>query len=156
MKVILCQDVANLGKMGASVKVADGYARNYLLPRKLAVQADSASAKQIEHELRIIRRREEKERTALQQFAKTLEGVTVELQARAGEEDKLFGSITTAQIAEKLAEMGHTVDRKHIELEEPLKTLGIFSVPVRLGRGVEAAIKVWVTPIQETEGEPTA
>ena len=151
MKVILCEDVPNLGKMGASVKVADGYARNYLLPRKLAVNADSASAKQIDHEMQIIRRREEKLRTAMAQFAKKIEGMTVEIKARAGEEDKLFGSITNAMIAEKLAEMGVEIDRKQIVLDEPIRSLGIFTVPVRLGHGIEASLKVWVTPIVEEE-----
>lgn len=151
MKVILCEDVPNLGKMGASVKVADGYARNYLLPRKLAVNADSASAKQIDHEMQIIRRREEKLRTAMAQFAKKIEGMTVEIKARAGEEDKLFGSITNAMIAEKMAEMGVEIDRKQIVLDEPIRSLGIFTVPVRLGHGIEASLKVWVTPIVEEE-----
>ena len=155
MKGILCEDVANLGKMGVEVKVADGYARNYLLPRKLAVNADSASAKQIEHEMQIIRRREERQRAELAAAAKKIEGVTVEIKTRAGEEDKLFGSVTTAMIAEKLAEMGHDIDRKLISLEEPIRTLGIFSVPVRFGRGIEANLKVWVAPIAEEE-EPTA
>ena len=151
MKVILSEDVANLGKMGATVNVADGYARNFLLPRKLAVRADSGSARQIEHETRVIRRREEKQRAVLAALAKTLEGVTVEIKARAGEEDKIFGSITTAHIADKLAELGHQIDRKTIVLEEPIKSLGIFGVPVRLASGIEATIKVWVTAIEEAE-----
>ena len=149
MKVILSQDVANLGKMGATVNVADGYARNFLLPRKLAVRADSGSAKQIDHEIRVIRRREEKQRAVLTTLAKSLEGVTVEIKARAGEEDKIFGSVTAAHVAEKLAEIGHQIDRKAIMLDEPIKTLGIFGVPVRLANGIEATIKVWVTAIEE-------
>jgi len=151
MKVILSNDLANVGKMGATVSVADGYARNFLLPRKLAVRSDSASAKQIEHELRIIHRREEKQRAVYAAQAKKLEGVTVAIKARAGEEDKLFGSVTTGMIAEKLAEMGHEFDRKAIELEEPIKSLGIFTVPVRLASGIEATVKVWVTPLAEEE-----
>jgi large subunit ribosomal protein L9 len=151
MKVILSEDVASLGKIGSTINVADGYARNFLLPRKLAVRADSGSAKQIEHETRVIRRREEKQRAALTAVARTLEGVTVEIKARAGEEDKIFGSVTTANIAEKLAELGHQFDRKAIVLEEPIKSLGIFGVPVRLASGIEATIKVWVTPIEEEE-----
>ncbi len=149
MKVILSQDVADLGKMGATVNVADGYARNFLLPRKLAVRADSGSAKQIDHEIRVIRRREEKQRAVLTTLAKSLEGVTVEIKARAGEEDKIFGSVTTAHVAEKLAEIGHQIDRKAIMLDEPIKALGIFGVPVRLANGIEATIKVWVTAIEE-------
>ncbi len=149
MKVILCEDVENLGAMGSTVKVADGYARNYLIPRKLAVSADSATAKQIEHELAIIRRREEKRREELRQVAAKIEGLTVDIKMRAGEEDKLFGSVTSAMIAEKLAEMGHQIDRKMIHLEEPIKTLGIFTVPVRLMGGIEAQVKVWVSNIVE-------
>lgn len=154
MKVILCEDVPNIGKMGASVRVADGYARNYLLPRKLAVNADSASAKQIEHEMQIIRRREEKQRAAMTEFARKIEGLTVEIKARAGEEDKLFGSVTNVMVSEKLAEMGHEIDRKQIVLDEPIRSLGIFTVPVHFGHGIEANLKVWVTPI--VEEEPTA
>jgi len=149
MKVILCEDVENVGKMGATVNVAPGYARNYLFPRRLAVMAESASAKQIEHELGIIKRREEKRRAAMAEVAKKLEGVTVELKMRAGEEDKLFGSVTTAMIADQLREQGHDIDRKLIHLEEPIKTLGIFMVPVRLASGIEAQIKVWVTSLYE-------
>ena len=149
MKIILRDNVPNVGKIGATVTVADGYARNFLLPRNLAVRADSSSAKQIEHEMRLIRKREEKQRGALMEVAKALEGITVEIRARAGEEDKIFGSVTTAQIAEKLVEKGHTVDRKSIVLEEPIKTLGIFAVPVRLASGIEATVKVWVTTLEE-------
>ena len=149
MKVILSEDVANLGKMGATVTVAEGYARNFLLPRKLAVRADSGSAKQIDHEMRVIKRREEKVRAVLTEQAKKLEGITIEIKARAGEEDKIFGSVTTAHIAEKLAEAGHTIDRKAVHLEEPIKSLGIFGVPVRLATGIEATIKVWVSALEE-------
>lgn len=155
MKVILCENVPNLGEMGATVKVADGYARNFLLPRKLAVSADSSSAKQIEHETRIIRRREEKVRAELAEVAKKLAGVTVEMKAKAGAEDRIFGSVTTAQIAESLKAQGFVVDRKAITLEEPIKTLGIHTVSVRLIRGIEAPVKVWVTK-EETEEEIAA
>ncbi len=157
MKVILCEDIENLGAMGATVKVADGYARNFLIPRKLAVGADSASAKQIEHEMAIIRRREEKRRVELSKFAKQLDGVTVDLKMRAGEEDKLFGSVTNVMIAEKLNEMGHAIDRKAIHLEEPIKSLGIFTVPIKLGSGIEAHVKVWVSNlVEETATEESA
>jgi len=149
MKVILSQDVPNLGKLGATVNVAEGYARNYLLPRKLAVNVASGSAKQIEHEMRIIRRKEEKQRVEMTELAKKLGGVTVEIKARAGEEEKIFGSVTTPQIAEKLGELGYAIDKKSIVLEEPIKSLGIFTVPVKLAGGIEASVKVWVTPIQE-------
>lgn len=155
MKVILSEDVDNVGAMGATVSVADGFARNYLIPRKLAVQADSASAKQIEHEMSIIRRKEERRKAEFGRLAKDLEKVTIEIQMRAGEEEKLFGSVTTAMIAEKLEEKGHVVDRKKIFLAEPIKSLGIFMVPVKLGCGVEATVKVWVSAIQDAVAEST-
>ena len=149
MKVILCEDIENLGTMGQTVKVANGYARNFLLPRKLAVGAESASAKQIEHELRIIKRKEERRHAELSAVADKLEGITVEIQMRSGEEGKLFGSVTRAMVAEKLAEMGHDIDRKAIQLAEHIRALGIFTVPVKFPGGVEAQIKVWVSPIQD-------
>jgi len=151
MKVILRDDVDNLGEMGQTVKVADGYARNFLIPRKLAVQADSASAKQIEHELALIKRREEKRRAEQSKFAKELEKLTVEIQVRAGEGDKIFGSVTAGHIAEKLAEMGQEINRKSIVLAEPIKSLGIFKVAVKFPGGIEALLKVWVTGIEEAK-----
>lgn len=150
MKVILCEDVDNLGDMGATVKVAPGYARNYLIPRKLAVLADSASAKQIEHEMRLIRKREERRRAEMQAVAKDLGQITVDIKVRAGEGDKIFGSVTPAQIVEKLEALGRTVDKKWIKLEEPIKSLGIFMVPIKLPGGVTTEIKVWVTALKES------
>jgi large subunit ribosomal protein L9 len=151
MNVILCDDVENLGEMGQTVKVADGYARNFLIPRRLAVKADSASAKQIEHELAIIKRREEKRRAEQSKIAKELEKLTVEIKVRAGEGDKIFGSVTAGHIAEKLAEMGQEINRKTIVLAEPIKSLGIFKVTVKFPGGIEAQIKVWVTGIEEAK-----
>jgi len=145
IKVILCDDVDSVGHIGETVKVAPGYARNFLIPRKLAVLAESASARQIEHELKIIKKREERKRAHLKDVAKVIEAVTVDIQVRAGEGDKLFGSVTNANIADRLAELGHKIDKKQIKLEEPIKQLGIFMVPAKLGVGVEAQIKVWVS-----------
>ena len=136
---------------GETVKVADGYARNFLLPRNMAFRADSGSAKQIEHERAIIQRREEKRRGELAEVAKVLEGVSLEFEMRTGADEKLFGSVTSAHIAEQLAEKGHEVDRKTIHLEEPIKALGIYTVPVRLASGIEANIKVWVNGLAEEE-----
>lgn len=150
MKVILSEQVPNLGEMGQIVNVKDGYARNYLLPRKLAVRADSGSAKQIEHEKRAIAQREQKKRALAADLAKTLGSLTVEIKTRAGEEDKIFGSVTTQHIAEKLQEMGCEVDRRKIALEEPIKALGVYSVPVHLGSGVTAYVKVWVSGEEES------
>ena len=149
MNLILSQDVPNLGHAGDTVKVTDGYARNYLLPRKLAVRADSGSAKQVEHERRIIQMQEEKRRAQLTEAARALEALSLEFEVRTGADEKVFGSVTTAHIAEKLAEKGHAVDRRTIQLEEPIKALGIYAVPVRLARGIEANVKVWVSSLNE-------
>ncbi len=151
MLVILKEDVENLGDMGATVKVAAGYARNFLLPKNLAVQADSASAKQIEHELKIIRRRDAKRREELESVAKKLGRVTVEIKMRAGEGDKLFGSVTSSMIAEDLERQGYSIDRKKIKLDQPIKTLGTFEIPVRFATGIEPTIKVWISSDQEEE-----
>src|SRR5690606_29934457 len=124
VKVILSENVPNLGEMGETVRVKDGYARNYLFPRNLAVPAESGSAKQIEHEMRMIKKREEKRKIALREVVKQMEALTVEIKARAGEEDKIFGSVTSAMIAEKMKELGHEVDRRSVKLEEPIKALG--------------------------------
>ena len=149
MKIILSEDVDNLGEMGQTVNVAPGYARNYLIPRKLAVLAESASAKQIEHELGIIKRREEKKRAETRAFAGKLEGVTVDIKARAGEGGKIFGSVTTAQITEKLGELGYEVDKKLVRLAEPIKSLGIFTATIRFPGSIEAEVKVWVSSLEE-------
>ena len=156
MKVILCEDVDNLGDMGQQVNVASGYARNFLLPRKLAVRSDSASAKQIEHEMRIIGKREEKKRAELTEASKDISKLVVEFTAKAGSEGKLFGSITTLHIANKLEEMGQKVNRKKIVLKDPIKALGDYEVVLQLGAGVEAKIKVVVTPDAEEVAEAAA
>lgn len=157
MKVILCEDVENLGEMGETVNVAPGYARNYLVPRKLAVPMESASAKQIQHELAIIKRREEKRKVELASVAKQLEEVTVEILMRAGEGGKLFGSVTTAQISDELKAKGYEIGRKQVLLDEAIKQLGIHVVKVKLGSGVFGEIKVLVSPVDppaaETETE---
>ncbi len=156
MKVILREDVDNLGDMGETVNVAPGYARNYLLPRRLAVHAESASAKQIEHEMRIIGKREQKRHAELVQIAGTLEGVTLEFIAKSGAEGKLFGSITNLHISNKLAEHGHQVNRRKIQLAEPIKSLGEHDVVIQLKDGVGATIKVIVEAEEPEPGEAIA
>ncbi|MGI6460847.1 MAG: 50S ribosomal protein L9 [Candidatus Hydrogenedentales bacterium] len=155
MKVILSENVPHLGDMGATINVKDGYARNFLFPRKLAVPADSGTAKELEHQRRQIARREEKVRAGLTQAAKELEGLTLEIKARAGENEKIFGSVTTGMLAEKLRELGHEFDRRQIELEEPIKSLGIYSVPLRLMQGITANLKVWVSATEPEEAAET-
>jgi len=153
MKVILCEDVDNLGDMGETVTVAAGYARNFLLPRRLAVQSDSASAKQIEHEMRIIGKREEKRRAGLIEVASTLNNVTVAFTAKVGAEGKLFGSITNLHISSKLEELGHKINRRKIQLSEPIRSLGEHEVAIQLTSGVAATIKVIVNAEEPEPGE---
>ena len=147
MQVILRERLENLGNAGEVVDVKPGYARNYLIPQGLAYEATSSNVRQIEREKA---QREEKEQETLsdaRRRAATLDGVSLTFNARAGQEGKLFGSITSGDIADKLAEMGLEVDRRSIELEEPIKALGVFTVPIRLHSQVRPEIKVWV--IQE-------
>lgn len=153
MKVILRENVPNLGELGTTVNVSDGYARNFLFPRKLAVSVESGNAKQIEHEMRLIRRREEKYREELNKKAGDFSKAKVTIRMRAGENDRLFGSVTTSMIAQHLNDLGYEVDRKNIVLDEPLKALGVFTVPIRLGLGVEAQVKVRVDREEEAPAE---
>jgi large subunit ribosomal protein L9 len=144
MQLILKEDLENLGKSGEVVNVKPGYGRNYLLPRGLAVKATAGDIKRVEHEKRVIAARTAKLAKETQAEADRLSQVTVSIARAVGEEDKLFGSVTTRDIAEALAEKGVTVEAKKLELDEPIKTLGMTEVPVKLGRGVSAKIKVWV------------
>jgi large subunit ribosomal protein L9 len=144
MQVILRDDMDNLGKSGEVVNVKSGYARNFLLPRGLAVKATASDVARVEHEKRVIAARTAKLAKEAQAEADKLSQVSVSIARAVGEEDKLYGSVTTRDIAEALREQGVTVDSKKIHLEEPIKTLGMTEVPVKLGRGVTANVKVWV------------
>jgi large subunit ribosomal protein L9 len=144
MKVILREDMDNLGAMGETVNVAAGYARNFLFPRNMAVLAESASAKQIDHELRIIKKREAQLVAELSKVTSAVKGIRLEFTAKSGDGGKLFGSITSKHIAEKLAEHGHEVDRRKIKLPEPIKTVGERTIIIRLMKNVEAEITVAV------------
>src|SRR5688500_7357123 len=145
--VILRQNVPNLGEAGDLVTVKPGFARNYLLPRGLAFEATAGNIRRLEDEKQRAEERSKRDYLEARRQAAALEAVSLTFNARAGEESKLFGSITTADIAEKLnaeAKLGFDVDRRQIELEEPIKTLGVFSVPVKLHADVRPEIKVWV------------
>lgn len=144
MEVILRADVPKLGHRGDVVKVADGYARNYLLPRKLAVAATPGNKKVVEQEKTAAVRREVTERGEAEQLAAQLAQVTVTIARKVGESDHLFGSVTSLDIAEALEAKGYHVDRRKIHLEEPLKNLGEYEVPLRLHREVSANLKVQV------------
>ena len=144
MKVILKENVESLGKAGDAVKVADGYARNYLIPKGLAVEASSWSLKALEHEKKRIMKKIESEKKKAELIVETLRGVTCTLYRRAGERDKLFGSVTTKDIEKSLIEQGIEIDRKMIILEEPVRSLGEFPVKIKLQPGVTAEIKITV------------
>ena len=144
MKVILKEDVQNLGKTGEIVVVADGYGRNYLLPRGLATRASSRSLKEMEHQKKVIRDHQERERQEAQELAQRLESISCTLTRKTGEEDKLFGSVTARDIEEAIRQEGVLLDRKKIILEEPIKKLGEYSVPVKLHPAVTGAVKVFV------------
>jgi large subunit ribosomal protein L9 len=144
MQVILKQPMDNLGEPGEVVSVKPGYARNYLIPQGFAYEATDANLKRIERERAQVQKRHASDLAAARERAGKIEGTSVTFSARAGEEGKLFGSITTADIAERLAEQGISIDRKQIMLDEPLKMLGVFSVPIRLHAEVRPEVKVWV------------
>jgi large subunit ribosomal protein L9 len=146
MKVFLREDVKNLGKIGEVVNVSDGYARNFLLPKKLAVEANTRNIKEFEHNKRIIQERAAKIRDASKATADKLSALSIVIKAKAGEEEKLFGSVTTMDIAEALKAEGYEIDKKKISLEEPIKRLGEYSVEVKIHPEVSATVKVQVVP----------
>jgi large subunit ribosomal protein L9 len=146
IEVILREDIKTLGKAGEMVRVKPGYARNYLLPRGLAYEATEGNKKRIAAETRVRTARNQADRDRAEQEATTLRDVTVSLSSKAGEEGKLFGSITSQDIAEALARQGHSVDRRRIELEHPIKTTGVHTVTVRLHPEVHAELRVSVAP----------
>ena len=154
MEVILREHVDNLGKRGEVVKVADGYARNYLLPRKLALLATDGNKKQIERERAKFEAKEAEEKKVVTAFADRLANTEVVIARRVGETDALYGSVTTADIAEALAAKGFDVDRRKLVLAEPLKKVGDVEIPVKLHRDITTAIKVRVVP--EGAQEPAA
>ncbi len=143
-QVILRQDVDSLGRAGEVVEVKPGYARNYLIPQGLAYQATEGNVRRLENERRQVSLSEQRGRERAEVLAAQLEGRSVTFKARAGEEGKLFGSVTSLDIAEQLAREGVTVDRRDIVLDEPIKELGVFRVPVRLHAEVRPEVTVWV------------
>ena len=144
MKVILRENVDNLGKTGDIVKVSDGYARNYLLPRNLVFLADEQNVAAIEHHKKALAKKRDRETVEAKEVAKKIEQFSVTIGRKVGENEKIFGSVTTADIAEALAKGGYKVDRRQIQLGEPIKQLGVVTVPVKLTIDVVAQVKVWV------------
>ena len=152
MEVILKEDVNKLGHRGDVVKVADGYGRNYLLPGKLAIEATAANKAVIEQMKGSAIRKSAKEKTEAESLATQLNAVELIFERKVGENEHLFGSVTSGDIAHQLEQKGYTIDRRKISLEEPLKTLGEFHVPVKLHREVTTHLKVTVKGDQpETE-----
>jgi large subunit ribosomal protein L9 len=145
MEVILREHVENLGRRGDVVKVADGYARNYLLPRKLALTATEANKKQIERERKVADMREAEERQGAEAIAVRFAELEIAIARRVGETEALYGSVTSADIAEALATKGFEIERRKIQLAVPIKQLGEFEVPVKLHRDVTATVKIVVT-----------
>lgn len=153
MEVVLLKDVRGLGAAGEIKSVADGYARNYLIPRKLAVIASAAARKQAEERLAAQAKRAEAERAEAQKVAEAHQNIEIVFTARAGETGRLYGSITSGDIAERLSqELGEEVDRRRVELDEPIKELGTFDVTVRLHPGVTMTVQVTVRS-EDTEEE---
>jgi large subunit ribosomal protein L9 len=146
MEVILREHVEKLGRRGDIVKVAEGYARNYLLPRKLALAVNEANKRQIDREKKIAEVREMEEKSAAEAVAQRLAALDIEIARRVGENDTLYGSVTSADIAHALAAKGFEIDKKKIHLTDPLKALGESSVPVKIHRDVTAQVKVRVVP----------
>jgi large subunit ribosomal protein L9 len=144
MKLILRQDFQQLGHVGDVVDVKDGYARNYLIPRNIAFEATASSIRQLEEEKKQHTRHLEKEKLSSEKLAVELEKVSVTIQMKVGEEDKLFGSVTSQMIADSLKEKGLTVDKRLIDIEDSIKALGIYTVDVKLPGGVIGKVKVWV------------
>ncbi len=154
MKVILQETMDGVGHLGDLINVADGFARNFLLPRGKAVEADSRSIKAFEHAKRVAAEKAKKEKLEIETHAKKLSAVTLTIDVQAGKDDKLFGSVTSKDIAEGLAAQGFTVDRRKIQLAHPIKELGTVTVPIKMPRDVTATVTVHVVKKQESEAAP--
>lgn len=156
MKVILQENVDGVGHLGDVLDVSDGFARNYLLPRRKALQASPRNVKAFEHAKRVMGERANKEKLEIEGLAKKLSAVSLTITAQVGKDDKLFGSVTVKDIAEGLAAQGFEVDRRKIQLAQPIKELGTFAVPVKLHRDVTASVSVVVGKKQEAESPQAA
>jgi large subunit ribosomal protein L9 len=144
MQIILQEDVEKLGTRGQVVEVKEGYARNFLLPRKLALEASAGNMKRLEKMRAVFAKKEAVEKGDAQKLADLLAGVSLELTRKAGETDQLFGSVTSADLSEALAAQGFTVDKRKIALAEPIKVIGEYEVPLKLHREVSATVKLTV------------
>ncbi len=144
MKVILKKDLESIGKLGEIVEVKDGYARNYLIPQGIALKADKKNIKLLETETRQMELRLNKDKKSAEKLAEQLNKISCTAAVTVGEEDKVFGSVTTQDISDLLKDKGFDIDRKKILLDESIKALGIYTIPIKLHTEVEAKIKLWV------------
>jgi large subunit ribosomal protein L9 len=144
MQVILVENVENLGRIGDLVNVTDGYARNFLLPRKLVVEADANNLQAIEHQKRSLEKKRLAARGSAEELSKKLSSFSCTISRKTGEGDKLFGSVSTSDIADNLKKAGFAVEKRMIELDHPIKSLGVHPVTIRLEPEVSATMKVWV------------
>ena len=144
MQVILLEDVSSLGKAGDLVKVSDGFGRNFLIPQKKAILATEKNIKALEHQKRLVQHRMAKTKKDVQRLAQEIENLSCTFAKPVGESGKLFGSVTTMEIEAYLKENGIEVDRKKIHLEEPIKSVGMYTVPIKLQLDIVANLKVWV------------
>ncbi|HVK77030.1 MAG TPA: 50S ribosomal protein L9 [Kofleriaceae bacterium] len=144
MQVILTQDVANLGKAGELVTVRPGYGRNYLVPRGFAVTATQANVHRLEHDKRVIAKKVAQERASADSLAERINVMTLQFDRNVGDDDKLFGSVTSRDLSDQLKKAGVEIDHRWIQLDQPIKALGKYEVPVRLMAGVVATLKFFV------------
>jgi len=151
MKVILKKDIDKLGVIGTMVNVKDGYARNYLFPKKYAVYADAKNIKQLDHQKRIETKIKSKFKRECGDLASRIEKSSCTLVRKSGENERLFGSVTSIDIAENLKEQGIELDRRKIVLESPIKSVGVFTVPIKIHSEITANLKVWVMKEKEQE-----
>lgn len=154
MKVILQKDVANLGDAGEIKTVADGYARNYLIPSKLVIPAHAGSAKALAHQTKMMQKKREKRNLAMKELASSLESVeSVTIPVRIGGHNKLYGSVTAAMVSQALAEKGFSIDKRKIELVDPIRSTGNYKLKVKLADGVQVSVTVNVVPDLESQAE---
>ncbi|MCB0712412.1 MAG: 50S ribosomal protein L9 [Ignavibacteriae bacterium] len=152
-KIILRQDYENLGEIGEVVEVKSGYARNFLIPRGIAYRATDGALRAVEAEKQTWQAKQSRLEEDARVIAEKLESVSITIPMRVGEEDRLFGSVTALMIAEELGAQGHNIDRRAIQIDDPIKTLGMFDVPVKLHKNVTTALKVFVVDEEGSESE---
>ncbi|MFQ5454831.1 MAG: 50S ribosomal protein L9 [Nitrospirota bacterium] len=144
MKIILQEDISRLGKAGDLIDVASGYARNYLVPKKMAVEANPRNIKELEHAKRLIMDKQKTEKKEAEILGENISKVQLTIAVQVGEEDKMFGSVTNKDIAEALEKEEIIIDRKKIIMDKHIKELGIYNIPIKLSRDVMTEVKVWV------------